>query len=159
MPDAIKKCITASCVVVRGKKALLIKHKKLGKWLYPGGHVDDGETPVEAALRETAEETGFNVALVSNGEIPLELASDQSEIMPAPLCTVYENVLYSSGRHMHSDLIYLASPKGRRGRIADGESQDMLWISPKDIDSLDTYDNVKSVLRYAFSVLAKGDLY
>ncbi len=95
MPDAIKKCITASCVVVRGKKALLIKHKKLGKWLYPGGHVNDGETPVEAALRETAEETGFNVVIVSNGESIPELASDQSKIMPAHPCAPFMRTCFT----------------------------------------------------------------
>jgi ADP-ribose pyrophosphatase YjhB (NUDIX family) len=35
-----------------------------GKWAYPGGHVDRGETLEEAALRETLEECGVTAEIV-----------------------------------------------------------------------------------------------
>lgn len=41
---------------------LLVNHR-WRQWVPPGGKVEDGETPREAAIRETAEETGFRVAL------------------------------------------------------------------------------------------------
>ena len=37
------------------QKFLMIKHKKVGKWLQPGGHLEKGEKPHEAALREVFE--------------------------------------------------------------------------------------------------------
>lgn len=40
-------------------RALLIKHTRLGVWLPPGGEVEPGETPLEAAIRELREETGL----------------------------------------------------------------------------------------------------
>lgn len=40
-------------------RALLIKHKRLGVWLPPGGEIEPGETPLEAAMRELREETGL----------------------------------------------------------------------------------------------------
>ncbi|MDE2143958.1 MAG: NUDIX domain-containing protein, partial [Elusimicrobia bacterium] len=52
-------CFVVSAYAVREGKVLLIKHKKLGLWLAPGGHIDEGETPDEAALRELKEETGL----------------------------------------------------------------------------------------------------
>ena len=48
-----------------GKKVLLLKRKDNvpygGKWGFPGGGAEKGETPEEAAIRETAEETGIKV--------------------------------------------------------------------------------------------------
>ena len=37
----------------KSEKFLLIKHRKTGKWLQPGGHIELDEDPEEAALRET----------------------------------------------------------------------------------------------------------
>ncbi len=39
-------------------KWVLCFHKRRGKWEVPGGHVDEGETPLVAAKRELYEETG-----------------------------------------------------------------------------------------------------
>ena len=48
-----------------GEKVLLLKRKDDvpygGKWGFPGGGAEKGETPEEAAIRETAEETGIKV--------------------------------------------------------------------------------------------------
>ena len=44
---------------------LLVHHRKLDKWLQPGGHCDPGETALEAALRETWEETGVSASALS----------------------------------------------------------------------------------------------
>ena len=54
--------LTASAVVVsaEGDRVLLLHHRKLDRWLQPGGHGDPGETSAEAvALREAHEETGL----------------------------------------------------------------------------------------------------
>jgi len=39
-------------------KWIFCKHKKRDTWENPGGHIDEGETPLEAAKRELYEETG-----------------------------------------------------------------------------------------------------
>jgi 8-oxo-dGTP pyrophosphatase MutT (NUDIX family) len=43
---------------LKDKKVFLQAHKKSGLWLSPGGHIDSGETPHEAAERELHEELG-----------------------------------------------------------------------------------------------------
>ncbi|MCB1084530.1 MAG: NUDIX domain-containing protein [Chlamydiia bacterium] len=46
------------------KEILLIKRRDVPVWVLPGGGIDPGESPEEAATREMKEETGFEVKLV-----------------------------------------------------------------------------------------------
>ena len=48
--------LVAGCLIVSDGKVLLLRRgiePQLGKWTFPGGYVDLGETPEQAALRET----------------------------------------------------------------------------------------------------------
>lgn len=98
--------VTASAVVIGPRGVLLHHHKRLGMWLQPGGHVDPGETPEQAALRETLEETGFT-------------------------CTAPQFVhvdVHAGGRgHTHLDLRYLLHADGDPAP-GDGESPDVFWF-------------------------------
>ena len=51
----------ANALVVRGKRVLMVKHRVDGEeyWILPGGGVEDGETPEQAAVRELKEECGI----------------------------------------------------------------------------------------------------
>jgi len=42
-------------------RVLLARHAEHGAWLLPGGAIEPGETPVDAAVREMHEETGLAV--------------------------------------------------------------------------------------------------
>jgi ADP-ribose pyrophosphatase YjhB (NUDIX family) len=60
---------SAGGVVSRGEKLLLVKVCNLeGKkvWTFPKGHLEKGETPLEAALREVEEETGWRCRKVKS---------------------------------------------------------------------------------------------
>lgn len=59
--------LTAKAIILKESKLLMVKPKRgynAGQWTLPGGFVGYGETPEEAALRETTEETGVPCRIV-----------------------------------------------------------------------------------------------
>ncbi len=57
---ATPKC-DVRAAVVKENEILLVKETTDGRWAMPGGWADVGDTPSEAAVRETFEESGFDV--------------------------------------------------------------------------------------------------
>jgi 8-oxo-dGTP diphosphatase len=55
----------AAIILLKDDKIALIERHRRGLhyFTFPGGHVDDGETPEQAAIRETKEELGLEVAI------------------------------------------------------------------------------------------------
>jgi hypothetical protein len=72
---------TVAVFVVWEGKVLLHRHRKLGMWLPPGGHIEENELPDEAAVREVLEETGLGVRLV--GERREDIADPVQLYRPA----------------------------------------------------------------------------
>ena len=104
--------VTASGIVVGRRGTVLHRHKKLGIWLQPGGHIDSGETPDEAALREATEELGLAVAHPVAG--PLLLHIDVHE---------------AAHGHTHLDLRYLLLGADADPLPPPDESPDARWFS------------------------------
>ena len=44
--------------------SIALRRTKHGRWLFPGGHIEQGEAAAEAALREAGEQTGLLVELL-----------------------------------------------------------------------------------------------
>ena len=69
--------LTGSAITVSadGSRVLLLHHRKLDRWLQPGGHGDPGETTgEEVALREALEESGIRgLALHQAAPRPLDV--------------------------------------------------------------------------------------
>jgi len=49
------------------RRYLLLRHRYGGHWGFPKGHIEGGESEMEAALRETREETGIDAVTVIPG--------------------------------------------------------------------------------------------
>ena len=53
--------VDVRAVVFRGDELLLVRERRSGRWTFPGGWADVGDTPGAAAERETLEESGYRV--------------------------------------------------------------------------------------------------
>jgi 8-oxo-dGTP pyrophosphatase MutT (NUDIX family) len=103
--------ITGSAIVVGPRGTVLLEHRRLGMWLQPGGHIDPGEAPWDAARREAAEETGLEVGF-HDGRIEL----------------VHVDVHAGGRGHTHLDLRYLLDGGSADPDPPEGESQAVAWF-------------------------------
>jgi len=61
----MKNAISAGGVIINpiNKKVFILKRKN-SNWVLPKGHIEKGESPEEAAIREVKEETNLNVKII-----------------------------------------------------------------------------------------------
>ena len=60
----MKKEKSCGCIIIKDDEVLLIKHNK-GHWDFPKGHMEEGETEKQTAVREVKEETNMDVEIIS----------------------------------------------------------------------------------------------
>jgi 8-oxo-dGTP pyrophosphatase MutT (NUDIX family) len=130
-PDGIwRTCapahVTASAAVVdpAAQRILLVMHRKVGRWLQPGGHCEPGDaTLADAALREATEESGIAGLLVLPGIL-------QVDRHPAPC---QPGVVDE-----HLDVRYLVVAPAHAAPVVSDESDDVRWFGwaelPDDIE-------------------------
>ena len=104
--------VTGSAIVTGSRGVVLHLHRRLGLWLQPGGHLDPGESPWAAALREAGEETGLSLRYAE----------------PVPL--LFHLDVHNGGRgHIHLDLRYRLLAGGDDPAPPPGESQLARWFT------------------------------
>lgn len=150
---------TVAVFVVHEDRVLLHRHKRLQRWLPPGGHIDPGELPDEAARRETREETGLDVELV---DAPLALSvegqNEVEEAGPARLVQPLGIQLEDIGPgHQHIDLIYVARPKSGAALdlLAEEGTLDanLAWYAAEEWDAMGVSAEVRGWAAAAMTVI------
>ncbi|HEX9493482.1 MAG TPA: NUDIX domain-containing protein [Thermoanaerobaculia bacterium] len=108
--------VTASCFIVDPEGRLLLHHhRRLDRWLQMGGHLEAGEEPAAAALREGTEESGLHDLHLHDGIADLDV-----HVIPAgkgePL-------------HRHFDVRYIARTALPDAIAVDvTESRGLMWF-------------------------------
>lgn len=109
--------LTGSAVIVDSsrREVLLIHHKKLDRWLQPGGHADGDGDLAQVALREATEETGIEGLSVVTPAISIdihEIPTRKREV-----------------RHLHLDLRFLVlAPEGAIAEPDTTETNGAHWF-------------------------------
>src|SRR5262249_14700725 len=115
--------ITASAVIARpdGSEFLLVHHRKLSRWLQPGGHTEASDpSAFDAALREAREETG-----IARFETPIGRTVLDVDVHAIPAHK-------KDPAHSHFDVRYLlTSAEGAPEHVAQAEDPDrpMRWVT------------------------------
>ncbi len=165
----VTRHFTATAFVVDSRKrALLLWHKRLGRWMPAGGHVDENELPEDAAKRECKEETGLDVEILGLGSGLGETEADlftgnpaEGRMLKKPLALLLEEIPASKERnepaHQHMDFLYLARPLDETQvlRMAEAEASDMRWFTRDEVAALDDtreiFSNVKTYVLHCLS--------
>jgi 8-oxo-dGTP pyrophosphatase MutT (NUDIX family) len=137
--------LTASAVVLDDRgRVLMVQHVVSGKWLYPGGHVEN-EDPAHTAVRETREETGLIVEVVTG-----PLFSHPAVMTHPPPVTIVEMTVRDAaiGEHRHIDLVYACRPLAGTLAAQPGETTDVRWVPLDDLAGLDTPAELEDLIRH-----------
>lgn len=137
----MKRHFCASVFVINpeNKKILLIKHKKFNKWVQPGGHIEDDETPEEAALREVYEETGVRVKLLGT-----RFPREDDFIRPLG---IQKN--RGSNGDLHVDITYVGVPINRdQLTLNKEEATDINWFSRSELDEIELFPDIRINMDY-----------
>ena len=129
-------CVSVYVFNPENKKFLLVKHKKMGKWVQPGGHIEPNENQEEAAIREVYEETGLKVELIGK-RIPRE----EDFILPL---AIQRNLVKEN--HIHIDFVYVAKAIDNDNIKQNIEETDGInWFSLEEIndENFETFEDIK----------------
>ena len=121
---------SAWVVSADGERTLLTHHRKLDRWLQPGGHADGDADLAQVALREACEETGLPGLSLVAGIFDL----DRHRI-PARGAEL---------EHWHYDVRYVVRAGSDERFVVSAESRALAW---RDIAGIATDENMEPSLR------------
>ena len=124
--------LTMLCLIYQGNRILLQNRvkKDWSGYTLPGGHVEPGESFVDACIREMKEETGLSVSDIK-------------------LCGLKQ---FPDGDSRY--IVFLFKPDCFEGELVSSEEGKMEWISLDDLDQYNTVPDLKELLE----VMLRDDL-
>jgi 8-oxo-dGTP pyrophosphatase MutT (NUDIX family) len=124
--------VTASALIFdsKVKQVLLIHHKKLNKWLQPGGHCDGDSFTLGVAQKEVLEETGLNIPLANQPIFDLDI-----HVIPERK---------GIPEHLHYDVRYLFEASINNEIVQNHETNDISWI---ELSKMEDFTTEESLLR------------
>jgi 8-oxo-dGTP pyrophosphatase MutT (NUDIX family) len=133
------KCwVTTIFLVNSEKKVLLTWNKNLQTWIPVGGHIDLGETPMDAITREVKEETGIDFEFVHDRE---SLRDGDVDVMP--LYRVHLDYPKHHGTHMN--FVFIGKCKDYdKDKMETDEQEKLRWFSEEELIREEMLENVRN---------------
>ena len=126
--------VTGSSWIVdeSGENVVLVFHRKLGKWVQPGGHCEDERDVLNVALREAREDTG------------LDVRAHDAEIFDVDAHDIPE--YWNTPNHVHYDVRFLLRASSSQTPVVSEESRDVKWVSLDEARELSGEDSVARMI-------------
>lgn len=121
---------TSGMVLAPDRRILLVHHRRLERWLLPGGHVEPADSTIaDASRREVLEETGASLTPAAI------LAGADVHGIPA-------NAKRGEPYHLHHDLLFAFQATSPDIRVSE-ESHAVAWCAPDEFDRYQLPDNIR----------------
>ena len=123
----LKKEKSCGCIIIKDKKVLLVYEKNRNFWGFPKGHMEDGETEIETALREVKEEVGLDVEIDKKRRYTLN---------------------YVIGNEIDkTTVLYIAKAKNEKIIMQESEIENTKWCSFEEALNTLTFDDWKEMFK------------
>lgn len=123
----MKKEKSCGCIILNDKNEILLVLQTAGHWGLPKGHVEEGETEEQTAIREVKEETNVDVIVNTN---------------------LRYSMVYSPKEDVEKEVVYfIAKNTSNDCKPQLEEVQEMKWLDIDNAIDTITYENSKDLLR------------
>ena len=118
--------LSCGCIIIKDGKVLLIKQHN-GDWGFPKGHMEEGESKKDTALRETKEETNIDVVIKNENTYVQEYITDRGKS---------KQVTY-----------FVAEPKTEDHKPQEAEISEIKWLNFNEALNTITYEDTQNILK------------
>ena len=117
---------SCGCIVINNKKEVLLIHHNAGHWDFPKGHVEEGETEVQTAIREVKEETNIDVEVNEKYRYTTQYSPQED---------VIKEVVYFLAKNISND---------KEAQLE--EVSEVKWFEMSEAIDIITYNTSKDIL-------------
>ena len=122
----MKKEKSCGCVIINENDQVLLVHHNAGHWDFPKGHVEEGETEVQTAIREVKEETNIDVEVNEKYRYTVE---------------------YSPKEDVIKEVVFFLAKNISNKKVAQLEEvSEVKWFDYEDAIKTINYDTSKQIL-------------
>ena len=117
---------SCGCIILNDKNEVLLIHHNAGHWDFPKGHMEEGETEVQTAIREVKEETNIDVEVNEKYKYSTKYSPKED---------VIKEVVYFLARNVNDN---------KQAQLE--EVSEVKWFNFNDAIEKITYDNSREIL-------------